>query len=243
MFNFQNVNWIVAGGALCTILVYVAGLFGIVIPDDIKQAILVLIMALTGGGVAVAHNIYNVPANKQKAQDLLVQSGVGVDKAKNMVGALLAILIVPMLLAACQTMVPITNNPQQQIGGVIAATPLGGTVVTGLKDAEFNLDSAISIGVLPSTDPADACVHSSLQAIGQEGSATPTPNQQFNPKVSDLISGGSVVYILAAQARTLAANGGLALPQSCETLVGHFVLTGINAPANAIIGGAIGAVH
>jgi hypothetical protein len=148
-----------------------------------------------------------------------------------------------LALAGCATPPPISSNPVQTAANAVAATPLGGTVVQGLKDAEFNLDSAISIGVLDKTDPADACVHSSLVAIGQEsGQTPPVPVQTFTPKVSDLISAGSVAYILAHQAKQVAAAGGLALPPSCEQIVGEFVLKGVNAPANAVISGVIGAL-
>lgn len=159
---------------------------------------------------------------------------------------LIACLLLPLAavaLASCATPPTISSNPVQTAANAVAATPLGGTVVQGLKDAEFNLDSAISIGVLDKTDPADACVHSSLIAIGQEsGQTPPAPVQTFVPKVSDLISAGSVAYIIAHQAKQVAASGGLTLPPSCEQIVGEFVLKGVNAPANAVISGVIGAI-
>lgn len=154
----------------------------------------------------------------------------------------ITILCGALLLSACATPPPISSNPVQTATNAVAATPIGGTVVQGLKDAEFNLDSAINIGVLAKDDPADACLHSSLVALGQEGGQTPLPTQSFTPKVSDLISAGSVAYILAMQAKTIQANGGLALPPSCEQLIGHFVLKGVSAPANAVISGAIGSI-
>lgn len=153
------------------------------------------------------------------------------------------ILLSVALLAGCATPPPISTNPIQTVTNAVAATPIGGTVVTGLQNAAFNLDSAVQIGVLPMNDPADGCVHGALQLIGQdvvlgpmgENPVTPvTPTKQFTPKVTDLLSGGSVAYILAQQAKQI-AGGGVTVPASCEQLVGHFVLTGVNAPANTVI--------
>ena len=152
-----------------------------------------------------------------------------------------------LMLAACANPLPISNNPIQTVANAAASTPLGGTVVQGLKDSAFNLDSAIQIGVLQAGDPVDGCVHGALQKIGQDvtltGDVIPvTPAQQFTPKVSDLLSAGSVAYILSVQAKALAANSGALVPAQCEQIVGHMVLTGVNAPAIGLIKGAIGAL-
>lgn len=152
------------------------------------------------------------------------------------------------VLAACATPPTVSSNP---VASVVSAIPPAGTVVTGLQNAAYNLDMAISIGVLPMSDPADACVHQALQTIGQDvvlsmgmenpvgGTMTPA---SYQTKVTDLLSGGSVAYILAAQAKALAGNGGLAVPPSCEQLIGEFVIKGVNAPANGAISAIIGAL-
>jgi hypothetical protein len=146
-------------------------------------------------------------------------------------------LIGALALTGCATPAPISANPIQSVANVAASTQLGGTVITGLQGAAWNLDQAIAIKVLPATDPADLCVHQALQAIGQDVGQTPTPVAQFVPKITDLLSAGSVAYILAYQAKQLAGNGGLTVPVSCQQIVGEFVLKGINAPANTIISG------
>lgn len=159
------------------------------------------------------------------------------------------------MLAACATPPPISSNPVQTAANAIGALPIGGpiggnTVVTGLQNAAFNLDSAIQIGILPATDAADGCVHGALQTLGADvtlanGMENPVMGapvaKQFTPKVSDLLSGGSVAYILAVQAKAL-AGGGITVPAGCEQLVGHFVLTGVNAPAAAIVNSVAGAL-
>ena len=143
-----------------------------------------------------------------------------------------------LTLGACAGKQPtISAEPQQTVLQNLTSTKLGGTVVTGLQDAAWNLDQAIAIKVLPPTDPADACVHGALQKIGQDiGQTAAPPAPSFQAKVSDLISAGSVAYILAQQAKALAAQGpGAIVPAQCEQLIGHFVLNGVNAPANATV--------
>lgn len=136
-------------------------------------------------------------------------------------------LTIAAALAACAGSTlpppPISANPVQNIQQAVAATPIGQTVVQGLQDAEWNLDQAIVVGALPSDDPADACMHSALTQAGIEPGSTAAPAPSFVPKVSDLISGGSVLYILAQQAKAV-QGGGINVPVPCEALVGKFVL-------------------
>ncbi|MDE2232552.1 MAG: hypothetical protein KGJ90_00270 [Patescibacteria group bacterium] len=137
------------------------------------------------------------------------------------------------LLAACSTPPTISNNPVSTAAATVV--PAGSTIAVGLQNAEWNLDQAINIGVLKQGDSADLCLHEALTQLGLEQGATPPAVQSFQPKVSDLISAGSVAYILAQQAKQIAGSGGVQVPTDCEALVGHFVLTGINAPANTAI--------
>lgn len=147
---------------------------------------------------------------------------------------LIAAAIAVFALAACANAPTISANPVASITSSIF--PEGGTVVTGLQNAAYNLDQAIAINVLPADDPADKCVHASLKMIGQDVGDMPAPKApEFQSKITDLISAGSVAYILAEQAKNASANGGITIPTSCEQLVGHFVLIGVNAPANAVI--------
>lgn len=138
----------------------------------------------------------------------------------------IASLCLVLAVAGCSSPPPISTNPVQTITSQVAATPVGKTVEQGLLDAEWNLDQAISIGALPAGDPADGCLHSALTLIGIEpgsnGQPTPAP-AQFTPRISDLISGGSVLYILAQQAKQAQA-GGINVPVACEALVGQFVI-------------------
>lgn len=149
-----------------------------------------------------------------------------------------------LLLSSCATPPPITNQPITAVEQAVAATPVGKTVVQGLQDAEWNLDQAIAIGVLPASDPADGCLHQALTQMGQEPGAPPTPAaQQFTPRISDLISGGSVLYILSQQALAAKAQlgAGISVPVACEALVGQFVIqagsVGMSAVPSMMISG------
>lgn len=151
-----------------------------------------------------------------------------------------------LAIAGCATPPPISTNPLQTVTSVVL--PAGGTVLTGLQNAAFNLDEAVLIGVLPATDPAAGCVHGVLKQIGADvvltmGVEMPVPGAAaaatFTPKITDLLSAGSVAYILAQQAKQIAANPGILVPVSCDQIVGQFVIQSINAPANAVISAAV----
>lgn len=233
----QNINWVAAGAAVVTLFTY----FFPAIPPNVRDAILLLAFIGALMVISFLHTFINHPANQQAAEKM-VSSMTGMARKSSSVIALFLVLTVILLggaLTGCasNTPPPISTNPVQTAANVV----IPGTVVSGLQNAAWNLDQAIAIKVLPISDPADLCVHGALQAIGQDVGQTPVAAQQFIPKVSDLISAGSVAYILAQQAKTLAGNGGLSVPPSCEQLVGHFVLAGVNAPANAIINGALAA--
>lgn len=156
------------------------------------------------------------------------------------------LLLTPIiLLVGCQNPAPISASPIQDIKTAVDAggTPtIIGTVQQGLLDAEWNLDQAIVVGALPANDPADACLHQGLTQIGIEPNpngqaATPAPS--FVPKISDLISAGSVLYIRAQQLKALQGGGGLQVPVACEAVIGRFVLDAGKAGAGALPGGSI----
>lgn len=139
---------------------------------------------------------------------------------------LIPLSLVAALAACTGSSIPppvISANPIQTVGSTVASTSVGQTVTQGLQNAEWNLDQAIVVGALPSDDPADACLHSALTQMGIEPGTTTPPAPSFTPKVTDLISGGSVLYILAQQAKAV-QGGGITMPVSCEALVGKFVL-------------------
>lgn len=162
--------------------------------------------------------------------------GTTTTEGMNVVLSLRAVAFsVALLASGCSSPQVISNNPLGQLPGA-------GTVQTGLVNAAFNLNSAIKIGVLPATDPAAACINQTLTLLGID----PTTGQPvagastFTPKVTDLISLGSVAYILAQQALPL-ANGGLQVPAQCEALIGKLVVDAARAQASALnAAGAIG---
>ena len=176
----------------------------------------------------------------------------------------LPIALAGCLLAGCAHPVPIGNTPQQTIlntGAAVGgstATGINSQVITGLQDSAYNFDNAMAIGALPANDPASNCVHGVLKQLGADVVVTPAgytpvvlPNGQpatsFTPRVSDLISSGSVVYILAQQAKQLQAGGlGASVPMGCTALVGQIVIdaakAGIKVGAGVFTGGLTSAI-
>lgn len=128
-------------------------------------------------------------------------------------GALLALgaCAYPPPMAAAQTPAPASES----------------TVQAGLLNAEWNLDQAIALGMLPANDHADACMHAALIKIGiepaQAGKPGAKPPASFTPRVTDLISGGALLYIQGEQARRAARHTTYVLP-SCMQIIGQFVL-------------------
>ena len=163
-------------------------------------------------------------------------SGTGVQKLL----PLCALVLVGSALVACSTPQPVSTSPAQDV--LTATAPLGTTIQQGLLDAEWNLDQAIAIGVLPANDPADACLHQGLTAMGLEpstpGGPAPTP-ASFVPKESDLVSIGSVLYIRAQQAKALGVGGTVTLPPGCDAIIGRLVVQGAAAAKSIVPGGQI----
>lgn len=122
-----------------------------------------------------------------------------------------------LMLASCANPQPISTNPLQTLPG-------GATVQQGLIDASYNLHSAMAIGVLQPDDPAASCVDGVLHDIGIDPSTgQATGGGSFTPRTSDLISAGSVAYILAQQAAA-SINGNISLPVGCQALIGKLVI-------------------
>ena len=139
-----------------------------------------------------------------------------------------------LMLAACAANAPITNAPANTIvEKIVASNP---TIASNLQDAASNLDNAISIGVLPANDPADTCVHTTLQGAGIEPVAGAPAIKSFTPKTGNPLADGSVLYIRAQQAKAQGA-GTFTLPQNCYAIIGKFVIDGITSAAT--VGGVI----
>lgn len=152
--------------------------------------------------------------------------------------------VAPVLLlvafVGCST--PISGNPVQDLAQQ-AAKPLapsvpslGGVVLQGLQDATWNLDQAVAVGALDKADPAPGCFHGMLGQLGMDPANPAPPAASFEPKVSDLISAGSVLYIRVQQAKKL-QGGGIAVAPSCKELIAQFMLDAAAAGANALPGG------
>lgn len=126
-------------------------------------------------------------------------------------------------IAGCATPPPISNQPSNPVIKAVASDP---TIATGLQNAAFNIDQAIAIGVLPTGDPAASCLHGFMQQAGLEAVPGQVAAQSFTPKVTDVISAGSVLYIQAAQAQGTALP---APPVGCDAILGKFVRQAVQA--------------
>lgn len=143
---------------------------------------------------------------------------------------LILISLMGLFVGACATPPTISNAPKQDVIAAAIAKP-DSTIGIGLQNAAWNLDQAIAIGVLPSDDPADLCVHAALQRAGIETTPGAVAAKSFVPKVSDAISAGSVLYIQAKQAQ--GAAPGITISTGCKALLGDVVLQGLAATAGA----------
>jgi hypothetical protein len=129
-------------------------------------------------------------------------------------------------LAACTaagTPEPISSNPIQDINTIAsnAAPGVAGDLVTQFQNAEYNLTTAQTDGLLSATDAAPACIHSANVLLGIDPGGAPAVS--FTPKETGLFDTASVLYILAQQALALKAQGLTITPQ-CEQLIGHIML-------------------
>lgn len=142
-----------------------------------------------------------------------------------------AIILILLFAVGCTTISanPIADLPKTQLGGV---------VIQGLQDASFNLDSAVTVHALTADDPAPPCFHAVLGKLGADP-ANPAPaGASFTPKVSDLISAGSVLYIRAQQLKQ-AQGAGVIVPASCKLLITDFLLDAAGAGVSGLPGGGL----
>lgn len=140
---------------------------------------------------------------------------------------LLLLLAFPLALAACSATAPISNAPLDVATSIIPKQATD-TVQTGLVNASWNLHQAQAIGVLKPNDAAQVCVDGTLTDLGIDpttGNSVKTGGSaetSFTPKVSDLISLGSVIYIRAEQLQTAKQSIAL-ISTNCDAIVGKFV--------------------
>lgn len=137
----------------------------------------------------------------------------------------LSFVFAAVALSGCEAPQPISSAP--------LGLPADSLVATGLKNAAFNLDQAIAIGVLRKDDPAAACVHGVLKDAGLDGDGTAPAVQSFQPRVTDLVSAGSVAYIDAQRLKAVSGMLGT-IPGGCEALVGRIMIDGLKAGARVM---------
>jgi hypothetical protein len=143
----------------------------------------------------------------------------------------LVVVLLTLALAGCST---ISGDPLQDV----PKGPLGRVVIQGLQDATFNLDSAVTVGALSADDPAPKCFHSILVQLGADPASPAAPGASFTPKVSDLISFGSVLYIRAQQLKK-SQGGGISVPSDCKVLMTNFLLDAAGAGVKGLPGGGL----
>jgi hypothetical protein len=156
--------------------------------------------------------------------------------------SILLVLIPLALLVGCST-TPISANVAKD---VLAAVPkpvsgpsFGGVVQQGLLDASYNLDQGVAVGALDATDPLPGCLHGVLQQLGIDPTVpAPGPGKSFTPRVSDLISEGSVLYIRARQVQKL-QGAGVQTPVACKASIGQLMIDAAGAGLKVQPGGGL----
>jgi hypothetical protein len=145
--------------------------------------------------------------------------------------------IIALALSACAS----TPDKISGLAPGVAVPIVNSTIATDLQDAAWNADQAIAVGALDANDPASKCLHDILVKAGIEvapGAAAPA---SFTPRNSGVASGGMIVYILAQQAKKIAATG-VPVSVECEALVGRVAIDGakaVNKTAVSLIPGLI----
>ena len=155
---------------------------------------------------------------------------------------LLLTTVAVLALGGCsvfgQPPAPISQNPVQTAVNQVGTTQGAQVVVTDIQDANWNLQQAQALGILTPADPVQACLGGVMVEAGipAQGATTPTPVASFTPEIGGLASSGSVLYILAIQAKSLTGNPAGLIPASCQQIVGNLVINALMAPLNANLG-------
>lgn len=142
-------------------------------------------------------------------------------------------------LIGCANPPQITKSPVTEIASVLS--PSGGTdmISQGILNAQYNFNQAVQLGILSATDPAPGCLNSVATMLGLGASAPPG----FTPRVTDLISAGSVGYIYIQQLKTLTGSS-LQVSPACMQLIGQIVIdanrAGLRLGAGALGGVGLG---
>jgi hypothetical protein len=214
------------------------------IAGAIGALVAALLGQITPEAAAVSVVLLLLPALTPEQAKAVVTEIATLAKAARKVGPALILVVAAGALSACQSPGTISAGLPQDIAAAVPESgPAGikGTVTQGLVDTAWNLDEAIAVGALDRNDPAPGCLDAVLGDLGI-GKSAGLPLPSFTPKVSDLISGGSVLYIRAQQAKRL-AGGGIELQIPCQALVGKLVIdaakAGINAGASLVPGAGL----
>lgn len=106
----------------------------------------------------------------------------------------------------------------------------------GLREAKFNLENGVAIGVLPADDPALPCITGVMKTLGidqPEGTV-----KSFDPKTDELLGKATVLYIRARQAQSLAGQG-INVSPGCEQLIGKILIDAGRGGLRAQPGGGL----
>ena len=165
---------------------------------------------------------------------------------------LLILFAVALLTTGC-AQTPISANPLQDLQGSLGkGEGTASIIVTDLQNQSWNLQEAMSVGALPSTDQAAGCVNSFLTEVGiTVPSITPpvagapvapatVAAPSFIPKVTGVFSESAVLYIRAQQLKALAASGGLTTTSTaCDTMIVNFEKDALKAGVSVLPGSSL----
>lgn len=132
------------------------------------------------------------------------------------------------LFAGCATQT-ITSGTAAPLA-VVSKSP---AIVADFKATAANLQAAVTNGDLPATDQANSCMQTVLVQTGITPPAGTAPAKQYTVTNAGALSAGSIAYIKLTKAAAATATP-LAVPASCEQLLGHLQVLGLQAAANPV---------
>ena len=144
------------------------------------------------------------------------------------------LLLAGLMLAGCSS---VSGNVVQDVVNPPNKDDLvAKAIIQGIQNATYNFDMAVQVGALPKSDPAAGCFHNLETQLGIDPQNPPPAGSSFTPKVTDVISLGSVLYIRAQQLQSL-QGGGIQVPSDCKALIGTVTMDALRAGIKGLPGG------
>lgn len=160
-------------------------------------------------------------------------------KLRSLFLSLSIIVLSTMIMAASCGTQSISGNPAadaQKAATSLQNDVVAKKIVEGIQNASWNFDQALLVGALKKDDPAPPCFHALMLDLGIDPASPPPPGSSFTPRVTDVISFGSVLYIRAQQAQDV-QGAGIKVPPSCDALVSLVIKDALRTGIKSQMGG------